>query len=185
MWQFSGKATNRLTYTNTTTGETCFFNKIYTHPELGQFYMIDSVLNLPYQRKYLFDLSSQMEKIGMEKDELLDNIDKILTILKEKKQGFDLEVFAIASKVRHTIKDQWDYKKTALFAATLCIIQEGDNINGWNQSESVERISLWEKDPTMLSFFLSNLNKICTEVTKSYGAYIPTYSVTESQPKEK
>lgn len=179
MWQIKSKSTERLLYVNTNTGEECSFSKVYDHPELGLFYIVDNILQLPYQRKYLFDLAQQLEKVGIEKAELLSHMDSILALCKERRPGFELDVYAIAQRIQATLKDHWDYRKTALFAVTLCVIQAGDNIASFDQTESQRRIDLWSKDPTMLSFFLTGLSKRCEPLTESYTGLIQASLATK------
>jgi hypothetical protein len=185
MWQLATKNPTSLVYRNTNTGEECRFSKVYDHTDLGVFYIVDNILTLPYQRKYLFDLAGQMERVGIEKAELTTSIDMILNLLREKKQGFDLEIYAIASRIQSTLKDQWDYRKTALFACALCVIQDGDNIASFDQLEAIRRINAWERDPTMLAFFLTALNRLLTPVNESFTGLTQAFSAAGHPSKDK
>lgn len=167
MWKLSEKTDKALIYLNTNTNERSTWSKIYTHPELGDFYCIDNIMNLPFQRKYLFDLAQQMERIGIEKQEMLDKMQQIMDLCKEKKQGYELEVYNIASTINTTLKDGWDYEKTAMLVCAMMIIQENEIIDTFNQDEAIKKINLWSKDKHMIGFFLTIANSKCNILTSS------------------
>jgi hypothetical protein len=170
-WILKEKTNNALHYVNTLTNETSTWSKIWTHSELGDFYCIDNIMMLPYQRKFGFDLAQQMEKIGIEKDEMVNSMQEIMDLCKEKKQGFDLEVFSKAQIIHSTLKNGWDYQKTALMTCSLLIIQEGDTIDIIDQTESVNKINLWSKDKPMMGFFLSIANQRCSSLINSLDPF--------------
>lgn len=184
MWRLHSKTPKALIYENANTGEQVRWGKIYDHPELGTFYAIDNLLQLPFQRKFIFDLAQQMEKVGIEKDELADNMSKIKELCKEKKQGFELEVFAIAQKVEGFVKDHWDFEKTALLVTALVIIQEGESIGYFDQGQAQEKINLWRKDKEMLGFFLNVVSKLCSPANESFGNFTQMFSASQRLSKE-
>lgn len=185
MWEFKSKAGDKLLYRNSNTGEECTFSKIYDHRDLGVFYMVDNVLMLPYSRKYLWDLAGQMEKIGIEKDELNNRMEEVMSLCRDKKQGFELDVYAIAQRITATLKDHWDYQKTALLAVSLCVIQAGDNIGAFDQLESQRRMAEWGKDRVMMDFFLSALSKRLEPLNNSFNAFTHLSSLGASPSKVK
>jgi hypothetical protein len=165
MWTLSKRTEKSLSYRNSNTGEECKWNQIYDHGELGKFYAIDNLLQLSYQRKFIFDLAQQYERIGIEKTELITHTDKILTLLKEKPVGHELEIFAMVQRINNTCKDSWDYLKTAMMIIPVLIIQEGDDIGAFDQESAQERIKIWSQDKTMMAFFLNAANSLCSKVS--------------------
>jgi hypothetical protein len=184
MWKLKEKTEEALVYENTNTGEQVRCGRIYTHNELGVFYAFDNILQMPFQRKFLFDLAQQMEKIGIEKEELIDRMGKIQELCKDKKEGFELDIYAIAKGVEQTAKDHWDFEKTALLVTTLVVIQEGESIGYFDQAQSVRKLDLWKKDKDMLGFFLSVVSNLCSPLSKSFGAFTQMSSPNQLPRKE-
>lgn len=165
MWQLKTKSDKGLLYVNANTGEQVNCSKVYTHAELGNFYAFDNIMQMPYQRKYIFDLAQTMEKIGMDKEELQVKISSILDLCREKKQGWELDVYATAQHIEATLKNAWDYQKTAMLICAMVIIQEDENIGLFDQGEAEVKIKTWSKDKNMLGFFLSIVNRKCSILT--------------------
>jgi hypothetical protein len=161
MWKLQTKEEDALIYVNENTGEFVRCGKIFHHDELGSFYAFDNLMQMPYQRKFVFDMAQTMERIGMEKKELLERINKILTLCKDKEKGWELDVYSTAQHIEATIKDGWDYQKTALLVASVVVLQEGENIGLFDQSSSERKILQWSKVPEMLGFFLSIVEVKC------------------------
>jgi hypothetical protein len=180
MWAIKTKTNKQLIFENTKTGEQCAASFVWKHNELGTFYCVDNLLQLPYQRKYAFDLAQQMEKIGIEKDELAAKMEVIKTLCKEKKPGFELDVYSIASTVEQYVKDGWDYQKTAMLVTAVCIIQEDDSIGYFDQSKAMDNINKWKQDPAMLSFFLSCVSEKCSHLNNSYTNFTQIFSKNQS-----
>jgi hypothetical protein len=176
MWQLKTKTDKGLQYVNTNTGEQVNCGRIYTHPELGNFYAFDNIMQMPYQRKYIFDLAQTMEKIGMDKDELKDKVENIMNLCKEKKQGWELDVYATAQHIDATLKNAWDYQKTAMLICAMVVIQEGENIGMFDQGEAEAKIKSWSKDKSMLGFFLSIVNQRCSILTGFLDRSTPMFS---------
>lgn len=167
MWKLSEKTEKALIYTNSNTGERVQWSKIYTHAELGNFYAVDNILEMPFSRKHIFDLAQQMERIGIEKQEMQEKMQQIMDLCKEKKPGYELDVYTIANNINNTLKDSWDYEKTAMLVCSLIIIQENEVIDTFNQDEAIKKINLWSKDKHMMGFFLSIANLRCNILTSS------------------
>ncbi len=181
MWKQKIKTEKQIVFLNETTGEECVASHVYTHKDLGEFYMFDSLLTMPFQRKYVFDLIQQNEKIGIEKPELTKYIENIKELIKNQSKGFDMEIFRIVSYVEAKLKDSWDYQKSSLMAVALTVVQDGDNINGFNQSDAEAKLNLWTQDPTMLAFFLNFLQLRLSSLTNMLDTSSRTYSETLDQ----
>lgn len=184
MWIQSSKTDQYLEYQNNQTGEVSRWSRIYFHNELGVFYAIDNVLQLPYQRKYLFDLAQQMERIGMEKDELSNKMQEIMTLCRDKKEGFELDIYSIAQGVERYMKDVWDYQKTALMVVALIVIQDGEQIGFFDQQQAEQKINKWMKDKEMLGFFLSIASQRISPVNSSFGQFTQMFSEKANQYRE-
>jgi hypothetical protein len=184
-WKQVEKTKSHLLFENTQTGETVKASKIYDHAELGVFYAFDNILQMPYSRKYIFDLAQQMEKIGIEKDELADKMKQIQDLCKDKKQGFEMDVYAIAQTVERLVKDNWDYQKTAMLVTSIIIIQEGEAIGMFDQAQAMHKTMQWKMDANMLGFFLSIAAERCNKVSNSFANFTPLFSENLSQSKER
>lgn len=184
MWIQTNKTDQALTFTNNQTGEQISCGKIYDHSELGKFYAFDNILQMPFSRKYVFDLAQQMEKIGIEKDELADKMKTMMELIRKREQGFELEVYSIANIVHDHVKGVWDYQKTALMVASVIIIQEGENIGHFSQQDAERKIDAWRRDAAMLGFFLNTVMEKCSKVNNSFANYTHLFSESLSRYKE-
>lgn len=180
MWTLKNKTKNQLIYENTRTGEQCTASFVWQHPELGNFYCVDNLLQLPFTRKFVFDLAQQMERVGIEKDELAVKMEDIKTLCKEKKPGFELDVYSIASTVGQYVKDGWDYQKTAMLVTTVCILEENESIGYFDQQQGMAKVNTWKKDPAMLSFFLNCVSEKCSHLNNSYTNFTQIFSKSPS-----
>jgi hypothetical protein len=101
-----------------------------------------------------------LEKIGIDKHELIERCNTMLDLLKNKPTGYDMDLFNNITTISGTLKDHWDLYKTYIAIVPLCIIQEGDDIAGYDQSECMAKVNKWSKDKTMMDFFLNSLSKM-------------------------
>lgn len=167
-WIIKNKSIDSITHSNTLTGEEVRSSKIYTHNDLGEFYIFDSLLTMPYQRKYIFSLVQEMEKLGIDKKELQQKLADIMTLCRDKPAGFEMDVYSIASNLNNFTKDIWDFRKSALMVTSLMVFQESENIGQFDQQASENKISEWSKDVEMLDFFLNSALEKCNLVSNSY-----------------
>jgi hypothetical protein len=177
MWSQQTVTDEKLVYVNNNTGEQCSLSRVYTHPELGKFYAFDNLLQMPYQRKYIFDLAQQYERVGMEKNELDTRLSEIQELCRIKKEGFEFEVYSIAQFIRSSIKDMWDFEKTSMLIAAMVIVQPDENIAIFDQQQAERKIALWRRDKTMLAFFLNILQQRCSSLLIPSVPPIQKYSV--------
>lgn len=151
MWNKTKVTEKQILYTNSITGEETSVDLVYKHSELGNFYIFPSIFSLPYTRKMVFDLIQQNERLGIEKKELIEYIERIKKLCQE---GKTMDIYAIASYMESKAKEHWDYKRSSLAIVALLIVQEDENISAFNQGEIEEKINRFSQDPTMLDFFL-------------------------------
>lgn len=175
-WKLTNKTEDFIIHTNTLTNEEVRSSKIYTHKELGVFYIFDSLLNMPYQRKYIFSLIQEMEKLGIDKKELQQKLEKVMELCRDKPKGFEMDVYSIASTLNAFTKDIWDFKKSALMVTSLMVFQESENIGQFDQQLSEKKISEWSKDLEMLDFFLNLALERCNQVSNTYTNLTRKYS---------
>lgn len=175
-WILKNKTEYSITHINTLTNEEVKSSMIYNHKELGVFYIFDSLLTMPYQRKYVFSLIQEMEKLGIDKRELQQKLGNIMDLCRDKPNGFEMDIYSIASGVSNFMKDIWDYRKSALMVTSLMVFQENENIGQFEQSISEQKISTWSKDPDMLDFFLNKALERCNQVSNIYTNLTQKYS---------
>lgn len=185
MWNEKTVSDKSIIYINTNTGEEASASLVYNHPELGRFFMFDSIMTMPFQRKYVFDLIQQNERIGIEKKELLTHLESVKEFINAGKPN---EAFGTVMYIESKLKDGWDYQKSSLLICALLVVQEDENINGFNQSDAEEKINKWAVDLTMLSFFLNfaqlRINSLMNFVNRSSSTFSAVVSQsTESQPQ--
>jgi hypothetical protein len=172
MWNLKSKTADRLVYMNDNTQEECTASLIYHDEDFGSFFMLDNMLSMPYQRKYIFDLIQQNERIGIEKKELETHLNSIKEFCKA---GDAMSAYGTAMYIESKLKNSIDYEKSALLVTALLVVQEDDNIGAFNQEKAMELINKWSEKPTMLAFFLNfaqkRINVFLNFVNKSSSTY--------------
>jgi hypothetical protein len=152
MWKLKNKTEKKLLFVNENTQEECVASLVYTDDDFGTFYMFDSMLTMPFQRKYIFDLIQQNERIGIEKKELLDHINSIKEFCQS---GDTMKAFGTAMYIESKLKNSIDFERSALLVTALLVVQEDENIGGFSQERAMEKIEQWSQKPAMISFFLN------------------------------
>jgi len=167
MWKQVSNDKDKLVF-RSDANETSTWSLIYKHSELGKFYIIDNIMTLPFLRKHIFDLAQQYERVGIEKKELIDKTDQILKLLKDKPQGYELDIYSITQRINMTCKDGWDFFKTQCMIMPLLITQDGWDIGNYDQSEAMARVNLWMKDKYLIEVFMNAASQCCSTVTNSF-----------------
>ena len=192
MYQIIKKESDFVLLENETTKEITKLKLIRQHKELGNFYVFNSILAMPYQRKVVFDMIQQFNNIGIDKTELLKETAECLELLQNKENGYDLKVYNKLANINNTVKGFWDYKKSAMLIATLLIVHENDlqTIGVFDQEISEKRIKEWAIDSELLGFFLNITQQKCNNLINKLDFDIPTFlpqvhQSTESQPQIK
>lgn len=175
MWTKIESTDQRLVFANQNTGEVCSLSAVKKH-ESGIYYAFDNLLQMPYQRKYIFDLAQQYERIGMDKKELDVHLNDIQELCRNKADGFELEVYHKIAYIRQNIKDVWDFQKTALLTAAMVIVTPDENIAVFDQALAEKKINEWSKDKSLLGFFLNVLQQRCSNLTEPLNGLIQSYS---------
>jgi hypothetical protein len=155
------------------------------HPEYGNFYAFNSIHAMPHQRKLMFDLVQQHNSIGMDKEELKNEMKEIMQMLEKKEQGYEMKIYKKASTIDQIATDFWDYRQTSLLICSLCIIHESDLdlIGVFDQEKAQKYINEWAKDEELLSFFLTITQKLCNNLINKFHGIFPTFLV-EHPPVE-
>ena len=143
----------KLIYKNDISSEECVLTQIHKS-DMGVFYVFDNPLQMPFQRKYAFELIKQHENLGLSKNEIAESLEKIKELSKSA-EDLSHEIFFHAESTLSKLKDSWDYQKTALMTAAAMIIEEGESIDYFTQDTAVAKINKWSTDSTMLAFFLN------------------------------
>ena len=152
---------------------------IKDHPEYGKFYAFNSINAMPHQRKLMFDIIQQHNSIGMDKEDLKNEMKEIIEMLEKREQGYEMKIYKKASTIEQIATDFWDYRQTSLLICSLCIIHESDLdlIGIFDQEKAQKYINEWGKDEELLGFFLTITQKLCNNLINKFQGSFPTYLV--------
>lgn len=187
MYKVYKKTNNEVWVMNETSKELTRLKLIKRHSELGNFYVFNSVLSMPYQRKVMFDLIQQFNTLGIDKDELIKENTEILTLLESREQGFEMKVYSKVAEINKTAKSFWDYQRSSILIAALLVVHEDDLdlIGIFDQEQAEKRINEWSKDSDLLAFFLNIAQMKCNNLINKLDLSTPNYLETESQLTER
>jgi hypothetical protein len=157
MYQIHKKTNTEVFIKSEMTGELTRLKLIKKHSVLGNFYVFNSILSMPYQRKLMFDLIQQYNTLGIDKEELIKENTEILKMLENREQGFEMKIYSKIASITNTAKSFWDYKKSSMLITSLLIIPESelDMIGYFDQDKAEENIKEWSRDSDLLGFFLN------------------------------
>jgi hypothetical protein len=159
MWQKISSTKERLVYSNGS--EEAILDLIYSHSELGNFYMFNQSNAIPYQRKYILDLILQNESLGLKKDELVNLLQQSIDYTKK---GDTHNAFSIQANILNRIKDEWSYYHSNMLIASAFIVSENENIGTFNQTLAEQKINEWSVDQEMTAFFLNTVQQLTTNL---------------------
>ena len=186
MYKVYKKTNNEVWVMNETSKELTRLKLIKRHSELGNFYVFNSVLSMPYQRKVMFDLIQQFNTLGIDKEELIKENTEILSLLESREQGFEMKVYSKVAEINKTAKSFWDYQRSSMLIAALLIVHEDDLdlIGIFDQEQAEKRINEWSKDSDLLAFFLNIAQMKCNNLINKLDLSTPNYLEEEFQSKE-
>lgn len=177
MWDRKDISTKeKLVFKNTISSEECTLSLIH-RSEMGVYYVFDNPLQMPFQRKYAFELIKQHENLGLSKEEVIESFQSISDLCKTDTDS-RMDVYHLAQLAMSRLKDSWDYQKTALMTAAVMIIEDGESIDYFTQESAVAKIDKWSKDHVMLAFFLSIAQQKLNSLTT------PFYQSSQNASKE-
>lgn len=159
---------------------------IKSHSELGNFYVFNNILTMPYQRKIMHDLIKMYNILGIDKDTLIKENNEMLSLLENREPGFEMKIYSKISEINKIAKSFWDYQKSAMLTTALIIIPEDDLdlIGIFEQDQAEKRLEEWSKDSELLGFFLSIAEMKCNNLINKLDMSFPRSSLEESLPKE-
>lgn len=186
MYKVYKKTNNEVWLKNDTSTGLTRLKLIKRHSELGDFYVFNNTLSMPYQRKVMFDLIQQFNTLGIDKEELIKENNEILSLLESREQGFEMKVYSKVAEINKTAKSFWDYQKSAMLIVSLLIVHEDDMdlIGIFDQEQSEKRIKEWSKDSDLLGFFLNIAESKCNNLISKLDLSTPSYSEKEFQLTE-
>ncbi|MCQ4139216.1 hypothetical protein [Chryseobacterium sp. EO14] len=186
MYTIYKKTKDEVYMMNETSKELTRMKLIKRHSELGNFYVFNSVLSMPYQRKVMFDLIQQFNTLGIDKEELIKENTEILSLLESREQGFEMKIYSKIAEINKTAKSFWDYQKSSMLIAALLIVHESDLdlIGIFDQEQAEKRIKEWSKDSDLLGFFLSTAQHKCNNLINKLDMSSQSFLVEEHQSTE-
>lgn len=186
MYKVYKKTNSEVWVMNETSKELTRLKLIKRHSELGNFYVFNSVLSMPYQRKVMFDLIQQFNTLGIDKEELIKENNEILSLLESREQGFEMKVYSKVAEINKTAKSFWDYQRSSMLIAALIIVHEDDLdlIGIFDQEQAEKRINEWSKDSDLLAFFLNIAQMKCNNLINKLDLNTPNFLETECQSTE-
>jgi len=186
MYKVYKKTNSEVWVMNETSKELTRLKLIKRHSELGNFYVFNSVLSMPYQRKVMFDLIQQFNTLGIDKEELIKENSEILSLLESREQGFEMKVYSKIAEINKTAKSFWDYQRSSMLIASLLVVHEDDLdlIGIFDQEQAEKRINEWSKDSDLLAFFLNIAQMKCNNLINKLDVSTPNYLEEEFPSKE-
>lgn len=182
MWQEQEqKDPKKLTFSNSTTGEVCKLSLIYEHKDLGSFYIFDNLSQMPFQRKYLFDVISQHEKLGATKDEISAAFTAIKDLLVKGERKDVMQAYSVAEFYSNKIKDWWNVLHSETMILSLVIMQRGESLAFITQEEMQDKINTWIKDKEMIGFFLRTVSARIDDLRQSFMSSLKSASANLQQ----
>ena len=177
MYKVYKKTNSEVWVMNETSKELTRLKLIKRHSELGNFYVFNSVLSMPYQRKVMFDLIQQFNTLGIDKEELIKENSEILSLLESREQGFEMKVYSKIAEINKTAKSFWDYQRSSMLIASLLVVHEDDLdlIGIFDQEQAEKRINEWSKDSDLLAFFLNIAQMKCNNLINKLDVSTPNY----------
>ncbi|RNA63496.1 hypothetical protein D1631_17005 [Chryseobacterium nematophagum] len=181
MYKVYKKTPQEVWVMNETSKELTRLKRIKSHSELGNFYVFNSVLSMPYQRKVMFDLIQQFNSLGIDKEELIKENNEILTLLESREQGFEMKIYSKITEINKTAKSLWDYQRSSMLIAALLVVHEDDLdlIGIFDQQQAEKRINEWSKDSELLAFFLNIAQMKCNNLINKLEVNLPNFLETE------
>ncbi|CAA7196824.1 hypothetical protein [Chryseobacterium potabilaquae] len=181
MYKVYKKTPQEVWVMNETSKELTRLKHIKSHSELGDFYVFNSVLSMPYQRKVMFDLIQQFNTLGIDKEELIKENNEILTLLESREQGFEMKIYSKITEINKTAKSLWDYQRSSMLIAALLVVHEDDLdlIGIFDQQQAEKRINEWSKDSELLAFFLNIAQMKCNNLINKLEVSLPNFLETE------
>ena len=181
MYQIHKKTNTEVFIKSEMTGELTRLKLIKKHSTLGNFYVFNSILSMPYQRKLMFDLIQQYNTLGIDKDELIKENTEILKMLETREQGFEMKIYSKIASITNTAKSFWDYKKSSMLITSLLIVHESelDMIGYFDQDKAEENIKEWSKDSDLLGFFLNIAQQKTNNLLNKFEHDTQNYSVED------
>ncbi|CAA7196735.1 hypothetical protein [Chryseobacterium potabilaquae] len=181
MYKVYKKTPQEVWVMNETSKELTRLKRIKSHWELGDFYVFNSVLSMPYQRKVMFDLIQQFNTLGIDKEELIKENNEILTLLESREQGFEMKIYSKITEINKTAKSLWDYQRSSMLIAALLVVHEDDLdlIGIFDQQQAEKRINEWSKDSELLAFFLNIAQMKCNNLINKLEVNLPNFLETE------
>lgn len=186
MYKVYKKTSSEVWMISETSKELMRLKLIKRHSELGNFYVFNNVLSMPYQRKVMFDLIQQFNTLGIDKENLIKENNEILSLLESREQGFEMKIYSKISEINKVAKSFWDYQKTSMLIAALLVVHEDDLdlIGIFDQEQAEKRIKEWSADSELLAFFLSTAQRKCNNMINKLDMNFPNSLPEESLPKE-
>lgn len=186
MYKVYKKTSSEVWMMNETSKELMRLKLIKKHSELGNFYVFNNVLSMPYQRKVMFDLIQQFNTLGIDKENLIKENNEILSLLESREQGFEMKIYSKISEINKVAKSFWDYQKTSMLIAALLVVHEDDLdlIGIFDQEQAEKRIKEWSADAELLAFFLNIAQRKCNNMINKLDMNFPNSLPEESLPKE-
>lgn len=158
MYEIKEKTTEKAVIYCNATKSTYKLKCIRTDANYGNFYMFNSVLEMPTLRYTAYELVKEFNKLGFDAEDLKkdhENIKKIVLEAENYKSALH-EIYNIIAQQEAKIKNYWNHKNSLLMITALLIIPEAQltEIGDFNQSIAEGNIKQWSKDTEMINFFL-------------------------------
>jgi hypothetical protein len=129
--------------------------------EFGNFYIFENPLNMPKARLSAFNQIIERESYGVAKPELISKINNVIHLIETKPQAFVEQSYHELQQLSTLVKDSWDYAYTSQLITALLIVDENEDIGGFDLTKAAEKVKIWMQDPELFDFFLQCATQKC------------------------
>jgi hypothetical protein len=162
-------------------------NIVYTlkhliNHEFGEFYYFHDIMDMPFERKLMFDFIKQYETIGIDKSQVIKKLEEI----QEEKDSPE-KVWHVAEVTKAQIADYWDSYMSLQKIVSLIVVEKNDinNILTYNREIEATNLNKWRSDPELWDFFLTVAQSWIVSLSQKSKLPLQIYSEVQNMMSQK
>lgn len=182
MWNLNTEKDGKRIFSNEITGGKCSQTRVYTDKEGNSWWNFDDMVSIPYTRQFAAQRITSLYSLGLSKDDLTGHISGLKAILKsEDKEKYE-KAFALVLDFENKATTATDAVKQMSSLVCVYFTMNSEDIDSFENSLQLKKMSLMQNDPAMHAFFLNRQTDNTEAYIRLYGLLSQTASqlLTES-----